>query len=74
MADIDLRPADKLIIEVLREGRNTVPNIREHGAESDEYKRYTRIYLHQRMKALREAGIVERVDTGLYKIAEGVDE
>jgi hypothetical protein len=63
MVGIDLNDADESIIDVLEEGRNTPSNIaRELG--------YSREYVSQRLRRLREHGIVNRIDRGLYGLAE----
>lgn len=63
MADIDLNEADEQIMSVLEEGRNTPSNIARR-------LEYTREYVSQRLKRLREHGVVERVDRGLYALPE----
>jgi|AntDeeMinimDraft_5_1070356.scaffolds.fasta_scaffold10213_4 hypothetical protein len=63
MVGIDLNDADESIIDVLEEGRNTPSNIaRELG--------YSREYVSQRLRRLREHSIVNRIDRGLYGLAE----
>lgn len=63
MDRIDLNQADRGIIQVLRDGRNTPSNI---ARKLD----YTREYVAQRLKRLTEHGVVDRVDRGLYDLAE----
>lgn len=63
MADIDLNEADEGIIDLLREGRNTPSNIARH-------LDYSREYVSQRLKRLTEHNVVERVDRGLYELAD----
>lgn len=61
MADIDLNEADQHIIDELKQGRNTPSNL---ASDLD----YTREYVSQRLKRLREHDIVERVGRGLYEL------
>lgn len=63
MAGIDLNDADESIIDALREGRNTPSNL---AREFD----YSREYVSQRLRRLREHDVVERVDRGLYELVE----
>lgn len=63
MADIDLNEADEGIIEVLREGRNTPANIARR-------LDYSREYVSQRLKRLREHNMVNRPDRGLYELVD----
>jgi len=60
MAKIDLNEADQQIKEVLQEGRNTPSNLASELG-------YTREYISQRLKRLREHDLVERVGRGLYE-------
>jgi len=62
MPEIDLNSADESIAEVLEEGRNTPSNIARR-------LDYSREYVSQRLKRLREHGLVERVDRGLYELS-----
>lgn len=61
MAEIELNSADESIVQVLEEGRNTPSNIARR-------LDYSREYVSQRLKRLREHGLVERVDRGLYEL------
>lgn len=63
MAEIDLNEADQKIKEVLQEGRNTPSNLASELG-------YTREYISQRLKRLREHDLVERVGRGLYEWSE----
>ncbi|RLM87896.1 winged helix-turn-helix domain-containing protein [Haloarcula sp. Atlit-7R] len=63
MAGIDLNDADESIINTLREGRNT-PSILARELD------YSREYVSQRLRRLREHDIVARVDRGLYELVE----
>lgn len=60
MAQIDLNDADQQIKEVLQDGRNTPSNLASELG-------YTREYVSQRLKRLREHNLVERVGRGLYE-------
>lgn len=57
--------ADDRILETLEES-DMVLSPRVLGANMD----YSRNYINQRMKHLREAELVNRVDEGLYKITD----
>jgi predicted transcriptional regulator len=61
MADVELNTADRAIIEVLSQGRNTPGNIARD-------REYTREYIANRMKRLVEHDLVDRVDRGLYEL------
>lgn len=63
MATIELNDADREIMAVLREGRNTPSNIARR-------LDYSREYVAQRLTRLREHDIVSRVDRGLYQLEE----
>ena len=61
MADINLNAADQVIVEMLREGRNIGANI---ASESG----YSRQYISQRLRRLREHGIVVNIGNGVYEL------
>ena len=62
MADIDLSPTDKAILEMLREGRCTPAYI---AAEQS----YSRQHVRNRLQRLTEHGYVTRLHKGLYELA-----
>lgn len=61
MASIELNDADRDIVAVLREGRNTPSNIARR-------LDFSREYVSQRLTRLREHGVVTRIDRGLYEL------
>ncbi|OYR39939.1 winged helix-turn-helix domain-containing protein [Halorubrum sp. Hd13] len=63
MADIDLSPTDRAILEMLEEGRCTPAYI---AAEHD----YTRAHVRNRLQRLTEHGYVSRLHKGLYELVE----
>jgi len=63
MAEIDLSPTDKAILEMLREGRCTPAYI---AAERD----YTRAHVRNRLQRLTEHGYVVRLHKGLYELTD----
>ena len=63
MAEIDLSPTDRAILEMLREGRCTPAYI---AAEHD----YSRQHVRNRLQRLVELGYVERVHKGLYELVQ----
>ena len=62
MADIDLSPTDRAILEMLREGRCSPAYI---AAERD----YSRQHIRNRLQRLTEHGYVTRLHKGLYELA-----
>jgi DNA-binding Lrp family transcriptional regulator len=63
MADIDLNDADRAIVDELKTGRNLAANLaRETG--------YDRQYISDRLRRLREHGIVTNLGAGLYELQE----
>lgn len=62
MADIDLSPTDRAILEMLREGRCSPAYI---AAERD----YSRQHVRNRLQRLTEHGYVTRLHKGLYELA-----
>lgn len=57
--------ADNRILEILEESGLTLsPKVLAYNAD------YTRNYMTNRLAELREAGLVERVDEGLYQITD----
>jgi len=66
MGNIDLNDADKEIISALQEGRNVPANLAEELG-------YSRQYIQNRLKRLREHGIVQNIGRGVYEIAEEPD-
>ena len=63
MADINLSPTDKAILEMLREGRGTPAYI---AAE----RGYSRQHVRNRLQRLTEHGYVTRLHKGLYELVE----
>ena len=63
MADIPLNEADEKIIDTLQEGRNVPANL------ADELG-YSRQYIQNRIKRLREHGIVKNVGRGVYELVD----
>jgi biotin operon repressor len=63
MADIPLNEADEGIVDALSEGRNVPANL------ADELG-YSRQYVQNRIKRLREHGIVKNVGRGVYELVE----
>jgi len=63
MAGIDVNEADEKIIRELLKGRNRPSNL---ARELD----YTREYVSQRLKRLREHDVVNRPDSGIYEVAD----
>jgi DNA-binding Lrp family transcriptional regulator len=61
MEDIELNNADQKIVTALGSGRNTPSNLAEELG-------YSREYVSQRLKRLREHDIVQRVGRGLYEL------
>ena len=61
MAEIDLSPTDRAILEMLREGRCTPAFI---AAERD----YSRAHVRNRLQRLTEHGHVTRLYKGLYEL------
>jgi len=66
MAEIDLSPTDKAILEMLREGRCTPAYI---AAERD----YTRAHVRNRLQRLTELGHVTRLHKGLYELTDDIE-
>jgi len=66
MAEIDLSPTDKAILEMLREGRCTPAYI---AAERD----YTRAHVRNRLQRLTEHGHVTRLHKGLYELTDDIE-
>ena len=62
MTDIPLNPADKAILEQLRDERQSVP---ARLAEQTEYDRH---YVQRRLRRLCEHNIVEQLSHGLYRL------
>jgi DNA-binding IclR family transcriptional regulator len=62
MADIELSPTDREILEMLRGGRCTPAYI---AAERD----YSRAHVRNRLQRLTEHGHVSRLHKGLYELA-----
>ena len=62
MADIDLSPTDRAILEMLREGRCSPAYI---AAERD----YSRQHVRNRLQRLTEHNYVTRLHKGLYELA-----
>lgn len=63
MATIALNTADRAIINALREGRNVPANL----AKDTEYSRQ---YVYDRLKRLREHGVVANIGNGVYELVE----
>ena len=61
MADIPLNDADESIIKELRKGRNIPANIAETTG-------YDRQYINQRLRRLKEHGVVINVGRGVYEL------
>lgn len=61
MADIPLNDADRAIIDELRDGRNVAANIAEATG-------YTRQYISDRLRRLREHGVVVNIGSGVYEL------
>ena len=61
MANIDLNDADHAIIQMLQEGRNVAANIAPETG-------YTRQYISERLRRLREHGVVENIGSGVYEL------
>lgn len=57
----DLRPVDWQIIDILREGRNSAPNI----AARTEYKRQ---YIAERLGTLKRHDILIPIGNGIYEL------
>ena len=64
MPDISLNPADKAILNQLKEEQQSVP------ARLAEQTDYDRQYIHKRLQRLAEHSIVESLSHGLYRIDE----
>jgi DNA-binding IclR family transcriptional regulator len=64
MSDIPLNPADKAILEHLKEERQSVPS---RLAEQTDYDRQ---YIQKRLTRLAEHDIVVSLSHGLYRISE----
>ncbi|MDQ2072342.1 winged helix-turn-helix domain-containing protein [Haloarcula sp. H-GB4] len=63
MAEIDLNPTDRAILDLLRDGRCTPSYIAdEHG--------YSRQNVTNRLSRLVEHGYVRKVHTGLYELVD----
>jgi DNA-binding IclR family transcriptional regulator len=62
MAEVDLSPTDKAILEMLREGRCTPAYI---AAEQS----YSRQHVRNRLQRLTEHNYVTRLHKGLYELA-----
>ncbi|MFB6198959.1 MAG: winged helix-turn-helix transcriptional regulator, partial [Halobacteriaceae archaeon] len=63
MVDIDLNDADRAIIQSLSEGRNVPANLADDLG-------YSRQYIQNRIRRLREHGIVNNVGRGVYELVE----
>lgn len=63
MVGIELNTADEKITNALESGRNTPSNLAEDLG-------YSREYVSQRLKRLREHNLVERVGRGLYQLPD----
>lgn len=63
MTGIDVNEADEKIVRELLKGRNRPSNL---ARQLD----YTREYVSQRLKRLREHGVVNRPDSGIYEITD----
>ena len=63
MAEVDLNPTDRAILETLEEGRCTPSYI----ANKHDYSRQN---VTNRLNRFVELGYVERVHTGLYEMAK----
>lgn len=63
MPDIPLNEADREILDALYNGRNVPANLAEELG-------YSRQYIQNRLKRLREHGIVKNIGRGVYEIAE----
>ena len=63
MATIAFNAADQAIIHALREGRNVPANL---ATDTD----YSRQYVYDRLKRLREHGVVENIGNGVYELVE----
>ena len=61
MADIPLSDGDRAIIEELHKGRNVPSNIADDAG-------YTRNYISNRLKRLREHGVVRNIGSGVYEL------
>lgn len=57
----DMRPVDWQIIEILREGRNSAPNI----ADRTDYKRQ---YLAERLGTLKRNEMLIPIGNGIYEL------
>jgi len=66
MGNIDLNDADQEIISALQDGRNVPANL------ADELG-YSRQYIQNRLKRLREHGIVQNIGRGVYELIEAPD-
>jgi len=68
-AGMDLRDIDERLLEFLDDGRVTPRYARTLLAS--EGKDYSRQYIHERLKRLREHGVVENLgDDGLYELRD----
>lgn len=65
--DLPLSEADEKIIDHLREGRNLPSNIAEDVG-------FTRQYVSNRIKRLREHGYVENIGNGVYELGDVADD
>ncbi len=63
MADIEFNEADERILQKLEEGRNVPSNIADDLG-------YTRQYVSNRLKRLREHNIVRNIGNGVYEIVD----
>lgn len=63
MADIEFNEADERIFEALEDGRNVPANL------ADELG-YSRQYVQNRIKRLREHGFVSNIGRGVYELVE----
>lgn len=61
MADIPLNDADQAIISELEDGRNLAANIADATG-------YTRQYISDRLRRLREHGVVVNIGRGVYEL------